>query len=90
MDSSLFANLNPNHLAELTTEAISGNLIHELEHVTAEEHEYEALPSNCGTRVHLLAGAAAGILEHCVMYPVDSVKVFVVCIFYRKLFCRLK
>jgi len=25
-------------------------------------------------RVHLMAGAAAGIMEHCVMYPVDSVK----------------
>lgn len=35
--------------------------------------EYESLPtSSVGT--HMLAGAAAGIMEHCVMYPVDSVK----------------
>lgn len=25
--------------------------------------------------VFIMAGAAAGIMEHCVMYPVDSVKV---------------
>ena len=36
--------------------------------------EYESLPtSNVAT--HMIAGAVAGILEHCVMFPVDSVKV---------------
>lgn len=25
--------------------------------------------------IYIMAGAAAGIMEHCVMYPVDSVKV---------------
>ena len=39
-----------------------------------EEPEYESLPTeNVG--VHLLAGGFAGIMEHCVMYPVDFVKV---------------
>ena len=39
-----------------------------------EESEYESLPSqNIG--VHLAAGGFAGIMEHCVMYPVDFVKV---------------
>lgn len=38
------------------------------------EDEYESLPS-ASTPVHMLAGAAAGIMEHCVMYPLDSVKV---------------
>ncbi|XP_022662076.1 mitoferrin-2-like isoform X2 [Varroa jacobsoni] len=37
------------------------------------EDEYESLPS-ASTPVHMLAGAAAGIMEHCVMYPLDSVK----------------
>ena len=27
------------------------------------------------TLVYIMAGAAAGIMEHCVMYPVDSIKV---------------
>lgn len=36
--------------------------------------EYEALPSSSVT-THMTAGAIAGIMEHCVMYPLDSVKV---------------
>ena len=39
-----------------------------------EESEYESLPTEKVT-VHLAAGALAGVLEHCVMYPVDCVKV---------------
>ena len=27
------------------------------------------------TSVYIMAGAAAGIMEHCLMYPVDSIKV---------------
>ncbi|XP_071521243.1 mitoferrin-1-like [Panulirus ornatus] len=35
--------------------------------------EYESLPtSNVG--VHMTAGAVAGVMEHCVMFPIDSVK----------------
>jgi len=40
----------------------------------AEEVDYEALPPNAGTMVNMLAGALAGISEHAVMYPVDSIK----------------
>lgn len=38
--------------------------------------EYETLPSSNVTD-HMMAGAIAGIMEHCVMYPLDSVKVIV-------------
>ncbi|CAG0889858.1 unnamed protein product [Cyprideis torosa] len=38
------------------------------------EDEYESLPESSGMSAHMIAGACAGILEHCVMYPVDSVK----------------
>ncbi|KRY49035.1 Mitoferrin [Trichinella britovi] len=34
---------------------------------------YEELPTR-SLYVHLLAGAAAGIMEHCLFYPIDSVK----------------
>lgn len=37
--------------------------------------DYEAMPSSSGPMTHMMAGAAAGILEHVVMYPVDIVKV---------------
>ena len=39
------------------------------------EHDYEALPENSSLTSNLIAGALAGIGEHTVMYPVDSVKV---------------
>jgi solute carrier family 25 iron transporter 28/37 len=38
--------------------------------------EYETIPSSNVTD-HMMAGAIAGIMEHCVMYPLDSVKVSV-------------
>jgi hypothetical protein len=40
-----------------------------------EEDDYESLPPYASTRDHMLAGAAAGIMEHCIIYPVDVVKV---------------
>ena len=39
-----------------------------------EEYEYEALPENYSVVAHLAAGAFAGIAEHAIMYPVDSIK----------------
>ncbi|GMT17053.1 hypothetical protein PFISCL1PPCAC_8350, partial [Pristionchus fissidentatus] len=39
----------------------------------ADEDPYESLPTH-SVAVHLAAGAAAGITEHCVMFPFDSVK----------------
>ena len=37
--------------------------------------DYESLPSDTTLLTHLGAGAAAGILEHSIMYPFDCVKV---------------
>jgi len=39
-----------------------------------ENDEYENLPDTATTSIHMLAGASAGIAEHCIMYPLDSVK----------------
>lgn len=36
--------------------------------------DYEQLPSP-SVATNMIAGAAAGVLEHCVMYPMDSIKV---------------
>lgn len=36
--------------------------------------DYETLPTSNVTS-HMMAGAFAGVMEHCVMYPMDSVKV---------------
>ncbi|CAB4488809.1 uncharacterized protein OCT59_026367 [Rhizophagus irregularis] len=38
------------------------------------EHDYETLPENSPLTANLIAGALAGIGEHAIMYPVDSVK----------------
>lgn len=42
--------------------------------------DYEALPSSTGMTTHMCAGALAGVMEHAVMYPVDSVKVRMQCL----------
>ena len=39
-----------------------------------DSDEYETLPT-ASMSTHMCAGALAGIMEHAVMYPVDSVKV---------------
>lgn len=39
------------------------------------EVDYEGLPQEAATSTHMLAGAVAGIMEHCLMYPIDCVKV---------------
>uniref|UniRef100_A0A0N4ZFS7 Mitoferrin-1 n=1 Tax=Parastrongyloides trichosuri TaxID=131310 RepID=A0A0N4ZFS7_PARTI len=39
-----------------------------------DEDDYEALPETYPLSVHLFAGAMAGMVEHCVMFPLDSVK----------------
>ena len=48
-----------------------------LEPCTSAEPEidYEGLPQGAATNTHMLAGAVAGIMEHCLMYPIDCVKV---------------
>jgi len=38
------------------------------------EIEYEALPDDASVAAHLAAGAFAGIMEHTVMFPIDSLK----------------
>ncbi|CEG65622.1 hypothetical protein RMATCC62417_02369 [Rhizopus microsporus] len=39
-----------------------------------EEYDYESLGQNATLAQDALAGAFAGIAEHCAMYPVDSIK----------------
>eukprot|EP00061_Rhincodon_typus_P007906 g30050.t1 len=41
---------------------------------SSSEVEYESLPETASTSTHMIAGAVAGVLEHCVMYPIDCVK----------------
>lgn len=41
--------------------------------------DYEQLPTPSAA-TNMMAGAAAGVLEHCVMYPMDSIKVNIVII----------
>lgn len=43
------------------------------------EMDYEGLPRGVATSTHMLAGAVAGIMEHCLMYPIDCVKVWNQC-----------
>lgn len=47
---------------------------HPLFVIMSKDYDYESLPTN-SVGVHMTAGAVAGIMEHCIMYPFDSVKV---------------
>ncbi|XP_068606993.1 mitoferrin-2-like [Brachionichthys hirsutus] len=38
------------------------------------EMDYEGLPRGVASSTHMLAGSVAGVMEHCLMYPVDCVK----------------
>ncbi|KAI9260242.1 mitochondrial carrier domain-containing protein [Sporodiniella umbellata] len=40
----------------------------------AEDYDYESLGQNATLTQDAMAGALAGIAEHCAMYPVDSIK----------------
>jgi solute carrier family 25 iron transporter 28/37 len=40
-----------------------------------EEYDYESLGQSSTMAQNATAGALAGIAEHCLMYPVDSIKV---------------
>ncbi|OBT83745.1 hypothetical protein VE02_07186 [Pseudogymnoascus sp. 03VT05] len=42
--------------------------------VPLEEYDYEGLPPNFSLLQNMTAGAVAGIAEHTVMYPIDSIK----------------
>ncbi|KAJ8013763.1 hypothetical protein DPEC_G00033170 [Dallia pectoralis] len=42
--------------------------------VDPTEPDYEGLPQGASTSTHMCAGAVAGIMEHCVMFPIDCVK----------------
>jgi hypothetical protein len=39
------------------------------------DNDYETLPT-ASVMTHMTAGAVAGVMEHCVMYPMDCVKVW--------------
>ena len=43
----------------------------------AKESVTTATATDHNTSVYIMAGAAAGIMEHCLMYPVDSIKVVI-------------
>jgi solute carrier family 25 iron transporter 28/37 len=40
-----------------------------------DEYDYESLGANSTMAQNAIAGAMAGIGEHCIMYPVDSIRV---------------
>jgi solute carrier family 25 (mitochondrial iron transporter), member 28/37 len=42
--------------------------------ILEDEYSYEELPEGSPLAAHLTAGAMAGIMEHCLMYPMDMIK----------------
>lgn len=62
---------------ELSSDPVGASL--EMSQVKSNDEpsdsDYESLPPHVSVATHMTAGAVAGVLEHTVMYPVDSVKV---------------
>uniref|UniRef100_A0AAZ3QNH0 Mitoferrin-2 n=1 Tax=Oncorhynchus tshawytscha TaxID=74940 RepID=A0AAZ3QNH0_ONCTS len=73
VSESLVGNLSPRigGEAEIQTVQFSGG---PPEIADASEPEYEGLPQGASTSTHMFAGAVAGIMEHCLMFPIDCVK----------------
>ena len=42
------------------------------------DDDYEAMPETSTIGTHMMAGAAAGVMEHSIMYPIDSIKVRII------------
>lgn len=52
------------------------HLLHSTQsYIMEEEYDYESLGQSSTMAQNATAGALAGIAEHCLMYPVDSIKV---------------
>jgi len=58
-----------NFSSNISTENMSENLP-----TSSPESSPTVIIDNHNTSVYIMAGAAAGIMEHCLMYPVDSIK----------------
>lgn len=56
---------------EVQTAQVHGSM----DNLDSSEPDYEGLPQGASTSTHMLAGAVAGIMEHCLMFPIDCVKV---------------
>ncbi|KAL0964631.1 hypothetical protein UPYG_G00326750 [Umbra pygmaea] len=73
VSESLVGSLSPRVGGETdiqTVQLISGPL----EVADLSEPDYEGLPQGASTSTHMFAGAVAGIMEHCLMFPIDCVK----------------
>ena len=73
LDSGSLDQEQPYPSVSTSSSAVAGSEVL-LDTPVMEEVDYESLPTS-RLSVHLCAGAAAGIMEHCAMYPVDCVKV---------------
>uniref|UniRef100_A0A672K6Q8 Uncharacterized protein n=1 Tax=Sinocyclocheilus grahami TaxID=75366 RepID=A0A672K6Q8_SINGR len=73
VSESLVGTLTPRIAGE--TELHVGHFYGSQEANDLSEPDYEGLPQGASTSTHMLAGAVAGIMEHCLMFPVDCVKV---------------
>lgn len=74
VSESIVGSLTPRIAGE--TEIQTVDIIRSAQDAHAEDSQpdYEGLPQGASTSTHMLAGAVAGIMEHCLMFPIDCVK----------------
>lgn len=74
VSESIVGSLKPRIGGETEIQSVDFNRVAP-EQTDDSEPDYEGLPQGASTRTHMLAGAVAGIMEHCLMFPIDCVKV---------------
>ncbi|TSK22786.1 Mitoferrin-2 [Bagarius yarrelli] len=72
LSEGIMGTLSPRIGSELDFNTVP---LHGSQEVTEiSEPDYEGLPQGASTSTYMLAGAVAGIMEHCLMFPIDCVK----------------
>lgn len=74
VSQSFVGSLTPRISGEAQIQTVDLIRVAAAEQTEDHEDDYEGLPQGASTRTHMLAGAVAGIMEHCLMFPVDCVK----------------
>ncbi|XP_010780668.1 mitoferrin-2 [Notothenia coriiceps] len=74
VSETIVGSLSPRIGGETELQAVDFNRSAQDAQTEDSEPDYEGLPQGASTSTHMWAGAVAGIMEHCLMFPIDCVK----------------
>ncbi|XP_034059721.1 mitoferrin-2 [Gymnodraco acuticeps] len=74
VSETIVGSLSPRIGGEMELQTVDFNRSAQDAQTEDSEPDYEGLPQGASTSTHMWAGAVAGIMEHCLMFPFDCVK----------------